>query len=267
MTITLVIGVATKLITPLKDFMQNYAGAYVECLLETGDLPYFLTSNANSECTIDKMEAAGRFTASTGGGGSGGKGNNSGSKSNSSSSGPKNNASNNQNRSGSGGSNINPQPIQGANTGADTSGSSGSGSGASRGAALANAANSAGAKSNNSGASAGAVPGSYDNDYGRGITGVVSVPNDMKSKDVKIAPNKPIKSDKKPGGDDLRKSSFSAPINEKPEKKQGPDLEGGMGFNFGMYIRYFIIGGIILALIVMVGTQINSLRKSWGTAN
>ncbi len=267
-SITLVIGVATKLITPLRDFMQNYAGAYVECLLETGDLPYFLTSNPNSECTFESMEASGRFNASSGGSGGG---SNSNRNNNSNSNANRSNASTNNSGRGSnsngGGSSNSPRPISGSNSGADGSGGDGAGGSAAggKGAGQDSFANSSANSNNSSGSDT--LSGSNLSDTGAGISGAVKVPNTLKNNDVKLTPNKAIKNDKVAPDEELRKSSFSAPFNEKAEKKDGPNLEADMGFNWGMYIRYFIIGGIILALIIMVGTQLNSLRKSWGTAN
>lgn len=265
-SITLVIGVATKLITPLRNFMQNYAGAYVECLLETGDLPYFLTTNPNSECTFENMEASGRINiSSNGGGGGSGSNRNRNSNPNTNRSGASANNSGQGSGSGSGGNNS-PRPMVGSNTGADSSGGEGAGgsSAGNKGAGQDNLANSAANKNSSSGSDS--MSGSNLNDTGAGISGVVTVPNTLKPNEVTIAPSRPLKADKPSPNDELRKSSFSAPFNEKPEKKDGPNLEGNMDFNWGMYIRYFMIGGIILALIIMVGTQLNSLRKSWGLA-
>lgn len=276
-SITLVIGVATKLITPLRDFMQNYAGAYVECLLETGDLPSFLTTNPNSECTIEKMKAVGLLDSTSGGSGGsggGGSGGQTSGNSNASNSNRSNGSSNTNGGSGSGsgsgsssGSSRGPQPSQGSNTGADSGNETGSSSSSSSagGAGEDKDAKKSNSLSSGDSSDSGGLK-TYQNDYGSGITGVVSVPKEMQQNGLQSGSSQMVKSGQSQV-DELRQSSFSAPFNEKPEPKKGLDLESGMGFNWGMYLRYFIIGGIILALIIMVGTQLNSLRKSWTSSN
>jgi hypothetical protein len=261
-TLTLVIGVSTKLIKPLGEFMKNYAGGYVECLLETGDLPPPLNNNPNSECTVAKMQAAGRFDKSSGP--SGGNGRTSSNSANNNSNNNRNNGGNGNNRNSRGSNSSGPQLQTGSNTGADSSssGTSASGSGSNRGDKLAAAANNASKKSSNSGGS----EGSYRalNDNGRGISGAVKIPNPAALQDKAIKPSASLKKDNKAGGDNLRKGSFSAPVNKLPERDPNADLQADIGFQYGMYIRYLVIGGLIIALIIMVGTQLNSLRKSWG---
>ena len=268
-TLTLLLGLATKLIPQLRDFMQNYAGAYVECLLETGELPPPLNLNPNSLCTLENMQATGRLeNTSSGGGGSGGSRPNRATSSNGNNSGA-----NGGNRSGQGGSggnsgsSQNPRPRTGANTGADSSagGSSSGGRGASRGDKLAAAANTAAAQAQRSQGAGGGVPYSVQEDNGRGISGIVKIPNTAAMNDKEKAPPNKIKSDKKLGGENLRKGSFTAPVTKPKENNEAANSSMDLGFPYGLYLRYFLIGGLILALILMVGTQLNSLRKSWGS--
>jgi hypothetical protein len=259
-TLTLVIGVATKLIPQLSDFMQNYAGAYVECLLETGDLPYFITNNPNSECSIENMRASGRLPQSSNvaGGGSG-----SGSNRGSQNSTPP--PSSNSNSGGSSGTSSTPQPRVGANTGADSA-STGSGQGGSGGTGDRFQAPNTDAQNRANNSSGAGVPYAIQEDNGRGITGVVKIKNPNASEnDDKPKPS--LKTNKNEGGNELRKTAFSAPINKKETKDLSSEANLDLGFQFGKYLRYLMIGGIILAVIIMVGTQINSLRKSWGSGN
>lgn len=256
-TLTLVIGVATKLIRPLSDYMKNYAGVYVECLLETGDLPPPF-SNPNSECTIERMQASGRLANSTSSGGSSGSGSNSNRNTSNTNPTPINSNSG----GGSGRSSASTPRLQtGANTGADGGYSESSGNNSETGNKV--PANDGGnnearrSRSNGEG-----TPYITDEESGRGITGEVRIPNKSKPTD----PNAPVASIKKgqsTSGDDLRKGSFSAPISKKVDRDPS-QAQNDLGFQFGLYLRYLIIGGILLALIIMVGTQINSLRKSWG---
>lgn len=262
-TLTLVIGVATKLIPQLRDFMQNYAGAYVVCLLETGELPPPLTLSLNPQCSIENMEAAGRLNASGGSSGTtgssgSGQGNQQGSTNQNS------NTPAAANRSG--GSSSSPRQISGANTGTDgnSNGSAAGGSQSKSGDKLAAAANSASNGVNNLN-NLTEVPYAAQKDNGSGISGYVKNPNSANLKDKNIKPTAKLKKDNKIGGENLRKGSFSAPISKNKERGLSNADDVSLGFQFGKYLRYFIIAGLLLALILMVGTQINSLRKSWGS--
>lgn len=268
-TLTLLLGLATKLIPQLSDFMQNYAGAYVECLLETGELPPPLNLNPNSLCTLENMRTTGRLeNTSSGSGGSGGSRPNRATSSNDNNSANRGNSGGQGGSRGNSGSSQSPRPRTGANTGADSSagGSSSGGRGASRGSKLAAAANAAEAANAQRGQGAGGGA-SYaaQQDNGRGITGVVKIPNTATLKDSDKPLSNKIKSDKKLGGENLRKGSFTAPITKPKENSEATNSSMDLGFPYGLYLRYFLIGGLILALILMVGTQLNSLRKSWGS--
>ncbi len=277
-TLTLLLGVATKLIPQLRDYMQNYAGSYVECLLETGELPPPLNSNPNSECTIESMTASGRIgTTSTGGGGGSGGGSGTNNKtSNNSNSNNGNNSNSNQNAnsngsgSGGSGSNSGPKPRVGANTGADAatpgfgSGSSSGSKGSSTGDKVAADPTLTPNELNSSGSGRG-VPYSVQQDNGRGISGMIKAPNQTEAAIIGSGATSTLKKGNNFAGDDLRKSSFSAPITKDDNDNKASNDSIDLGFPFGLYLRYFLIGGLLLALILMVATQLNSLRKGWGS--
>ncbi len=263
-TLTLVIGVATKLVPQLKKFMENYAGAYVVCLLETGELPPPLTTRTNPQCTIENMEASGRLNASGGGSGSGGSSSGSSDSSRNDNSNSTNTNAGNQSRGRP--SRNAPRQQTGANTGTDgnATGSGAANSASKSGDKLASAANSASNRTNGAPNNDGGVPYSVQQDRGSAISGYVKAPRTGNLKDKNLKPTTKLKKDSKIGGENLRKGSFSAPISKdkKRDISNMDDIE--LGFQFGKYLRFFIIGGLLLALILMVGTQINSLRKSWG---
>lgn len=269
-TTTLVLGLATKLVPQINTFVQNYAGAYVQCLLETGELPgSSFTTNPNSECTIEGMTASGRIQAPanstlSGGGSGSGRGNASNSSQNGSSQGS---GSGSSGSGGSGNSNNSPQPSYPGSSGADSIAGSASRSGNKSNSETASGAGSEKANNNNGSSS---IRNPYANmqDNGRGISGAIAAPvtgtRSLNDKNENLRTG--LKKDTTLGGEHLRKGSFSSKVN----KAEGADADAlqteGLGFSFGLYLRYFLIGGILLALFIMVGTQLNSLRKSWGTA-
>lgn len=263
-TITLVLGLATKFMPQLNEYLQNYAGSYVECLLETGELPPPFDP-PNSECTIENMKASGRITtpsnnvASSGGNGSSNQVNRS------------DNSSSNQNNTGSsggGGSRSGspgsaPRPFSPTNAGTDGSNT----------ANMATSGRGAGNNSSISNPSSGTTEtGSIKNPYaaqqdnGQGISGRISAPRTAASEiDRNLSGKSNLKKDNTLGGENLRQGSFSAPVNKKDGRDPNDIESADMGFNFGLYLRYFLIAGILLALFIMIATQLNTMRKSWGT--
>lgn len=265
-TLTLILGVTIQLIPQLRDFMQNYAGAYVECLLETGELPPPLTVGQNPQCTLENMRVSGRITVADGGrggaGGSGASGSNANrSTATSNSNGNSGQGSNNSN----GGSNAGPQPRTGSNTGADGSatGSASAAKGPSRGDKLASAANNAANTQSSSGT--GSETSSFgQQDRGQAISGVIKAPKGSVLDDDKVTASAKIKNGNAEA-ENLRKGTFTAPVTKPKDNGETTNATTDLGFQFGLYLRYFLIGGLLLALILMVGTQLNSLRKSWGS--
>lgn len=271
-TVTFVIFVSSRLMTPVTRFMKNYAGAYVECLLETGELPFIAAVSENTECSLDQLEKRDRNLADLdiAGGGSGGSGSGGNSNQNDDSANNSNN-SNNRNGSGSRGgsrSGSNSSPIHNASgalneTGSASFGSGGAGGGGSRGDKLAAKANNASKSGDYSSSS---VPYQFQQDYGRGISGYIAAPKTKEQKEMeKLESSKAAVKNK--GGNEsqrLRAKSFVAPVSKKSDKKAGIGGDIDLGFNFGKYLRFFMIGGIIFALIIMLFTMFNNLRKNWG---
>lgn len=81
-TIAILVGLATQIFSPLQKFLQGYMGSYVECLLETGELPGTLggdyESKAMSECRAKMEAASGELGGANGSTGSEKNGGNSG---------------------------------------------------------------------------------------------------------------------------------------------------------------------------------------------
>ena len=283
-SITLISALATKLIKPLSKFMENYAGKYVECLLETGDLPYFMTANPDSKCPLEKMGATGSING--GSGGSNGsnsdeEGGSSSSKSNGGNSTQGKNSDANENSSGGKSSNTSSSPSAGGprlRTGSGVvtdSGNSNSFSSLEEGSNSDKNTKSGSRRSrrrNNrnkfpkESLSGEDIPYEYQEDIGEGLTGVIKAPEDpFKNSSTPSPLPAPKASKKEAENNNLRPQSFSVPLAKK--KTRGPttlDMSLGKGFSFRKIIFYLIIGGIIFALIILVGTQLNSLKKGWG---
>lgn len=276
-TLSLIIGLATHFITPLRDYLQNYAGTYIECLLETGELPFIIASTESQECDFDELKA--RIDEATAGGDSSGgtpgnastdgsNGDSSDNNSNNSNQNANNNANAGGGSGGGGGSSLGGPRLNqsgGLNEGATSGFNSGGGDGSSRGGKLAARVKRANAEAANATGSNNTIPYKYEQDYGRGLSGVLPVERTEEETELQSIRQNQVtkKSSKKEAEQQLRKKDFTV----KPPPKQktaGQNQEDfSLGLNFGKYMRYFLIGGIIFALIIMVFTQLNNLRKGW----
>lgn len=274
-TLSLIVGLSIHFIQPLGDYLKNYAGAYIECLLETAELPFILASTPSNECDIENLRTTVSEISSEGGGSGGSSGDNSGSNNsaNNDSNERSNTAGNTGGQNGNrrspsgGGGNSGPRNNSGggiSETGVSANTGSSEGSGDSRGSRLAAKARQASAGEGGSGSTT-TVPYKYEQDMGRGLTGVIPV---ERTKDEQILqagrnPSDPPKAPRDNQVDQLRKKGFTAEI-PPPAKVAGQESDGiTMDLNLGKYLRYLMIGGIVLALVVMVFLQLNSLRKGW----
>ena len=273
-SVVLIVALATKLIPPLNDFVRNYAGDYVDCLLRIGHIP----DNPYVTCPLKKMDSIDHTSVNS----SGGKGGSSSSSGKSGSDSSKNDpSSSNKNSSqtssstpygssSSGGSQRGPRLHKGS-IAIDTESSSSS---------FSNEDLNENSKSYSKGSrrkkprnyfppqdsSEGNIPYEYEEDYGSGFTGVLQAPENPSGENLlpSQSPQK-ISKNKDNGNSDLRPQSFSAPVTKK-KKRDLSNLDSSLKTKFSIrkILFYFIIGAIILALIVLVGTQLNSIRKSWG---
>ncbi|MCO5112841.1 MAG: hypothetical protein M9899_01565 [Bdellovibrionaceae bacterium] len=273
-TLSLIVGLSIHFIKPLGDYLKHNVGEYIQCLLETGQLPFILVNNPSSECDLEGLQASSLAESSGTSGGSGSSGDTGSSSSSDSDSdsrrGANNksgNSGNNSNNSGSGNSGNNG--LSQNRSGALTESGGGSGSGGGGGSSGSNRGQKLAAKINVDGNGDGIQRGQnafykYDQDLGRGISG--TIPVERKPEEEKLAsvrnPTEPPKAKRDNQVEGLRKSGFTAQM-PAPQKMGGITNENvDLGLDFGKYIRYLIIGGIIFALVLMVVLQLNSLRKS-----
>lgn len=279
-TLSLIVGLSVHFIRPLGEYLEQNVGGYIQCLLETGELPFILVNNSNTECSTENLQAS-TNTAGSGGstGGSGSSGSEGSANRNTDS--DSNRGSNRNRGSGSGNNNNNASSGGGGNSGpaqnrsgalTESGGGSGAGGGGSsngpnRGQRL---VAKIGAESSSEGIGRGQNAFyKFEQDMGRGIRG--TIPVERKPEEEKLAsvrnPSEPPKAKRETQVENLRKRGFTAKM-PAPQKTGGMDNENvDLGLNFGKYIRYLIIGGIIFALALMVFLQLNSLRKSMSGAD
>lgn len=63
--VSLILGLSIQFFKPMETFMQSYLGTYVECLLETGSLPYAgesINSTKDKGCTFAKLQGGDRLS-------------------------------------------------------------------------------------------------------------------------------------------------------------------------------------------------------------
>lgn len=274
-TLSMIIGLAVHFIKPLGEYLKNNVGGYIECLLETGELPFILVSRPSTECDLDGLQASnvGEYRGmSTGGSGGEGGGTSGGADSNSNSNrgsqGGNSGGGGSGGSGGSGGGGGNNAPVQNR-SGALNEAGGGAGAGGGGSSAGRNRGQRLVAKLDNETGNGGMSRGGsafykFGQDKGRGISGAIPVerkPEEAKLESVRN-PTEPPKAKRDNQVETLRKSGFTAKL-PAPQKAAGMDNDGGgIELNFSKYIRYLLIGGIIFALVLMVFLQLNSLRKS-----
>lgn len=254
-TITLLLMVTAQIFRPLQTFLKDYMGTYVECLLETGELPALggETAGVLADEGCRAVFSDGKY-AGGGAGGSGADG--AGSEAG-------------RGRSGQAGSEEGGGSGGGGSSSASSSGAGRRGflngprvRGSADGAANKNpkiveislgATQAAGfAKRSNSSA--------YGGRYGQGARPVITygVTEEQRKKLSKEAntSNRTI-------AGEIMTPPKPKRINVKPpEKAQMKDMEAP-AWSFGDYIRYFLIAAIIIVLGLLIGGQALRLAKGW----
>ena len=291
-TVSLVIG-AKKAFGNLNDFMNRYIGDYVVCLMEYGELPSLGVSDATQKNhsggtgkQCDQQFAGFTFEGGrspTGGGGSiGGSGTTTGGKSNSP--GGKNSSPNAGNSSK--GSSAASKSKSDSDSGSDKNnfGSSGRSNKGSSPYSKGEIKRSGGFGTSDSGSDIagqktrviededelkrkrkygfGAISrtqGSGNGERYRAITGTMEAEIEKRAPKKLRAPTasiKPLLDDRSQFGP--YRKSFTPPVVKKIEQKE----DNNSGFSFGYIIRWLIIGGMILAIIVFFGGQIMNYSNS-----
>jgi hypothetical protein len=230
------LGVMYQLNTALKKYVQSYFGDYVSCLLEMGELPSFGgASGANSETCASLYEPFslqnGRpLIASSGGNGDNGDGDSNSSRSASrgysGSRVTRNNSSLNADRNAPG----QVAGTVGGKSKKELQGYSGGGDASTR-------------------------YSTKSKKGGMGSRVYTKLKMDPKEKVL----NKKIDLQGALSGRNARKIA----VDMDKFRPKTPVSDTSFGLSFGDYIRYLLIFGIIIVILIFFGGQINQLRKSW----
>lgn len=229
------LGVLYQLNTALKKYVQSYFGDYVACLLETGELP---SLGGSSGANTDSCNAAyEEFSLKNGRPLIAGDG--------SSSSNKGSNRSGNRGGGRSGGSRVTRNnSSQNAERAAGSSVVAGSVKKNSR-------------KELQGGSESDSSQSGYRAQKQRG-NGQVRISLKSKTKNEKtIAKSIDLK------GKLRGRSQKKIPIDMEKFKRQPAQADLTIGLSFGDYIRYIIIFGILILIIVFFGGQLLQLKKSW----
>lgn len=252
-TVSLILALIYQVFKPFQTFMQSYMGAYVQCLLETGELPSFGYDGAaiNEEGCNAKFAAASwnKGRPPLGEGGSSGDQSSSSTRNNSSSSSDSSGSSSSGRYAGSqsrNGRSIFRTPRAAAR---------GVGDGGPSGKVVEIALDGGGA----GGFFKGSTGGGYVRPA-RKITavGITGLTEDEKKKLAKKAEG---------GGKQMVvQDGLTPPVKKiavkKPEPK--PQIEAEeQGFTIGNFIRFLFIAALVIALVIFIGGQALQMSKSF----
>jgi hypothetical protein len=247
--VSIILGGIYQLNDAFKKWAENYFGNYLACLLETGELPSLSGTGGDSGVCNQFFKP---YTFSEGRpllAGAGGAGGDDGAEG-------KTNGARESKRSGNSGAAGNYTQIGSFGSANSSSQAGGGGSGG------------------RTGKMSSTYTGSTDfSRYGSGgySSGPRVTPIQLKtSLDQRFVfddsredqKRRPISSPTKLGGSSAPK--FGTPINLSSGVKKAHDMgdDDNSGFSFGGLIKYLILAGILLALIVFLGGQALSIRKS-----
>lgn len=251
-TVSIILGVMYQFSEGFKTFVNQYFGDYIACLLETGELPSLGGSGPNQgQCVspVLKVSARSKIDGARQSGGAGGN-----------TSSPTNNSSGTNNNNGGGGGNgLSPSVVtgSGAPTNAEAVGNTSAGRPARQ------------KLSKNSSGSSGFDSASGDSDGVRSgrvirrkkIIYLGEEYIDEKKKEEKKAKSKKAKLTRKDSGTSkLRVSKFKLDV---PEKRKVASVQQSEGFTFGVFIKFMLIAGIVIAIVVFLGGQALQIKKSW----
>ncbi|MCB0377138.1 MAG: hypothetical protein KDD33_01470 [Bdellovibrionales bacterium] len=247
-TVSIILGILYQFNDAFKNFLDNYFGDYLACLLETGELPSLGGGGGptTGECNAGFQNfsiASGRPNKEDSGKGSSERGNSKRGK-------------NDGGRPGS-------QNSGGGSTNGEASGRNGG-----RNAALRPPRQRLSTNSSRP-SQAQETTSSESGDFSSGrrrrilrrrkirISGSFITRSDQKRAPKVIKAKKPKKERRLSA---LR--SAKVPLTP-PKPPSAPDIDVGGGFTFGKIVKFLIIIGIIVAIVVFLGGQIVQIRKSW----
>ncbi len=235
-------GLVLKFSIGFKAFATSYLGAYVECLLETGELPS-LGANTNSQCDSEKLA----FNPDGGGSGQGASANSQSGKDAGANAKSSHGSDGRSAAGGGGGSSSSSSGLSDGFGGKKISAKTGGGSGAADGAGD---KDKNGQKFRNVNTTTETVHINGEDKYGY-------IPLKGYQEEEKTEKNGvlPIK-----GEVEEKKRARGIPL--KTVGRTVASSEEDQGFDFGSLIKYIAIFLIILALVIFFGNQVMQFQKS-----
>ncbi len=268
-TVSIILGIMHQFSDAFGGFLDKYFGDYIACLLETGELPALGGSGASEALCQSPMQdfdiSAGKALVQSGNNGSGSSGDGGGSGNDTSSSGSDSGGSDSDS-SGSNNRNLRPNRV---GNGAGSSNADGLSANAQKGrpGQFKQKLNSGGPGQNKNknvgfGESGGQIggPGGKTFRSKRIIILGESYLSDDEKKKKKMASSSETKEKKGSNSDVLR-----TPV-QKLEIKKSRHItseDNSKGFNFGFFIKFLLIAGIIIAIVIFLGGQGLQIKKSW----
>lgn len=248
-TISLILGLASQIYRPFGGWLQNYMGAYLECLIDVGELPSLGYQDSSGECNARFQPGTlttGRPPVSNSSGAGTGSRPNSGNTNNSSD-------------SGAGGSSFNSSG--GGSSRASSRGFSVGGPRGADGPASASASNVITEKLPESGyfrlrSRGGTVSNSPQNGRSRGISGVIKQEQERIQKREQRA-----FSSGQVSSSEINSNRAKKLIVKPPERKLAANDED-KPWSFGEYLKFGLIFLIIVAIILFLAGQLLQISKS-----
>ena len=262
-TVVIILGLMDKMYRPLGLFIESFMGTYIGCLLETGELPHL------GNTTEDEDSGECKY-ALPWGGGSDGEGPNAQARSNRGRSGSDSEGQEDKDTGGGGGANSIRQasvrrgssprrtvvgqasPLRFGSMGSDAPAGAGGG-----------------ARTTVTPIEGGSRGGGYFGSSGgvriiRQRSRYIAITGDM---EAQIARAKKADEKKRPTTTRVEGGGFSRPkraVFAPPEqtKRETAEIQGG-GLDIAMIVKYVLIAGIIILLIVLIGGQLLQVSKNW----
>ncbi len=262
-TVALVLGLMYQFNDAFKQFLDTYFGDYIACLLETGELPSLGGTGPNQgQCVTpfgDFNIAAGASQINPSSNSSGGAG----SDSNSSSS-------NNSGSSDSSGGSRGNQSLRRSRV--SSSGAPGNGETTGSGRATPGRP----ARVQQSSLNNSSNQGGFDSKSAEGRSGggrgqtrrrkrIIYLGENYMSKEAKEKKDQAVLGKAKAkkdasGAGSLRKPTMALAV---PEPKKMSISSSDSGMSFGNFIKFLIIAGIVIAIVLLLGGQAMQIKKSW----
>lgn len=261
--IALALALTAQFFKPVGNFVNNVVGDYFQCLLDTGELPV-LGGESESECTLNYEGASGTgLNADSAGGGRG--------------------------RGGRGDQGRNSEDDEGSGSevaGGSSGGAGGSGGGGGRRRSGRRGGGKFGTGPNANVVGSQGVGESSLSDSGAGLQNKRGTGANYAAGEIRVVhrkrfvnsgaeyqallqkeQNKKVKrtpANIGKGGEDgasgsERQKKFKMQTNSKKQVEQNESEE----MDWGKYIKYLVIGGIVVAVLVFFGMQVMQATKSW----